>query len=171
METHSTIEQKIVKLQDLKKRVFRWKFLGKKIVFTNGVFDIVHPGHVDYLHKASLEGDILIVGLNSDASVKTLGKAENRPINTEWARAFVLAGLHSVGSVVVFDNSNPFDLIKDIMPDVLVKGGDYDGRETNKISKTYIVGSDIVKQSGGTVKVIPFLDGFSTTSIITKIVG
>jgi D-glycero-beta-D-manno-heptose 1-phosphate adenylyltransferase len=171
MEISFLVSQKIISLNDIEKYVFRLRFLSKRIVFTNGVFDVLHPGHVDYLSKALEFGDILIVGLNSDDSVRSLGKADNRPINNEMSRAIVLAGLHCVAGVIIFNGTNPFQLIKKIIPDVIVKGGDYDANEINESSKKYIVGSDLVKQSGGSVEVIPFLEGFSTTSIISKILN
>lgn len=171
MDVSLSIKKKIIELPDLEKYTFRMRFLGKKVVFTNGVFDILHPGHVDYLARAADLGDVLIVGLNSDSSVKTLQKGDNRPINHEMSRAIVLAGLHSVASVVIFNESTPLGLIQKIVPDVLVKGGDYDEKEIEKSNKKYIVGSDVVKKSGGIVKVIPFLEGFSTSSIISKILS
>lgn len=138
-----------------------WKFLGKKIVFTNGCFDILHPGHVDYLSRAADLGDILIIGLNSDASVKTLNKGPLRPIQDEQSRAFVLAGLGFVKAVCVFEESTPLELISAIVPDVLVKGGDWKPEQ--------IVGADVVKAAGGRVLSLDFLPGFSTTSIEDKI--
>jgi rfaE bifunctional protein nucleotidyltransferase chain/domain len=132
---------------------------GKKIVFTNGCFDILHLGHVDYLNRASKLGDVLIVGINSDASVKRL-KGETRPINPEFDRAMIIDSLKCVDHVCIFDEETPYELIKSIIPSVLVKGGDY------KIED--IVGGDIVRENGGTVTTISFVDGKSTTSIIEK---
>jgi len=134
----------------------------KKIVFTNGCFDILHAGHVLYLQAAKELGDILIVGLNSDSSVKRL-KGDSRPINNEHDRAIVLAGLASVDYVVIFEEDTPYELIKKIQPDVLVKGGDW--------AVEYIVGHDIVQKKGGMVKSLLFVDGKSTTDIIKKISG
>lgn len=133
----------------------------KKIVFTNGCFDILHPGHVDYLSQARDLGDFLILGLNTDNSVKRLNKAPNRPINNEQTRAMVLAGLASIDAIVLFDEETPYELIKLIKPDVLVKGDDY------TVEK--IVGYDVVKAQGGEVVTIPFLEGYSTTKLIQKI--
>ena len=128
----------------------------KTIVFTNGCFDILHLGHVKYLESAKNMGDILIVGLNSDASVKRL-KGETRPINPQYDRAYLLAALECVDYVVIFDEDTPYELIKIVQPDILVKGGDY--RYQN------VVGSDIAKE----VRFIDFVDGKSTTSIINRI--
>ncbi len=133
---------------------------GKKIVFTNGCFDILHFGHVSYLEEAKSCGDVLILGLNSDDSVKRL-KGESRPINSQLERAFVLCGLKAVDFVVIFDQDTPYDLIKLIKPNVLVKGGDW--------SPEQIIGSDIVLGLGGQVKSLLFQDGFSTTNLIEKI--
>lgn len=133
---------------------------GNTIVFTNGCFDILHSGHVMYLAQAAQLGDILVVGLNSDASVKRL-KGEHRPINSQEDRAIVLSALEAVDFVKIFEEDTPYSLIKDIVPDVLVKGGDY--------TKDQIVGSDFVESRGGRVEIIPFVDGKSTTSIVDKI--
>ena len=131
-----------------------------KLVFTNGCFDIIHSGHVDYLQKARLLGDTLIVGLNSDESVRKL-KGQTRPIISEHSRAIVLAALEVVDAVILFTDETPEYLIKRVLPDILVKGGDY--------QKEKIVGYDTVINKGGKVKVIPFLEGHSTTNIINKI--
>lgn len=133
---------------------------GLKLVFTNGCFDILHEGHVRYLNEASNLGDRLIVGLNADASVSRL-KGPHRPINPQHSRAYVLAGLECVSAVIVFEEDTPLKLIQLIVPDVLVKGGDW---EVNQI-----VGSDFVIQQGGQVFSLPFYNGFSTTSIEEKI--
>jgi rfaE bifunctional protein nucleotidyltransferase chain/domain len=135
---------------------------NKKIVFTNGCFDIIHAGHVQYLQQAKNQGDILIVGLNSDNSVKRL-KGANRPINNQQDRKIVLEALRSVDYVIIFDEDTPYNLIKQINPDVLVKGGDWRVDE--------IVGSDIVLKNGGEVKSLLFIDDTSTTSIIEKILS
>lgn len=132
----------------------------KEIVFTNGCFDIIHAGHVIYLHDAKSYGDVLVVGLNSDDSVRRL-KGSNRPLNAENDRAVVLDSLKPVNYVCIFDEDTPFELISAIKPDVLVKGGDYN-RDT-------IVGADVVEENGGKVVVVPLLEGRSTTSIIDKI--
>jgi rfaE bifunctional protein nucleotidyltransferase chain/domain len=136
------------------------KLKEKKIVFTNGCFDILHGGHIDYLTKASDLGDILIIGLNSDASVKRI-KGSDRPIQDQESRAKALASLFYVTYVVIFEEDTPLNLIAEVKPDVLVKGGDY------KIEN--IVGHDIVKKNGGKTLTIPFLEGFSTTAIINKL--
>lgn len=131
-----------------------------KIVFTNGCFDVVHFGHVKYLAKARDLGDLLVIGLNSDLSVKRL-KGENRPINSQNERAFLLAAFSFVDYVTIFDEDTPEELIREVRPDVLVKGGDY--------SLDKIVGADFVLANGGTVTTIPFVDGFSSTSIINEL--
>ncbi len=163
------IQSKIYTKETLLKPILVAKFKGHKVVFTNGCFDILHRGHVDYLAKASDLGDVLFVGINSDASVKRLGKSTSRPLQDEQTRAMIIASLHFVNGVIIFDEDTPFELIDFIKPDVLVKGADYDANETDKSSKKYIVGSDILKQNGGTVKTIEFLEGFSTTAIEEKI--
>jgi len=132
------------------------------VVFTNGVFDLLHPGHLDVLDRARREGAALVVGVNSDASVRRL-KGPQRPIRTSAERAIVLAGLEAVDAVVVFDEDTPFDLVQAIAPDVIVKGGDY--------SPETIVGADLVTARGGRVVVIPLVDGHSTTSTIEKLRG
>jgi len=133
---------------------------NNKIVFTNGCFDILHAGHVIYLQKAKKLGDILILGLNSDSSIKKL-KGENRPINNESDRALILSALRYVDHIVVFDEDTPYNLIKLIQPDILVKGGDYKPEQ--------VVGKEIVEQRGGRVEIIQFLDGRSTSKIIEKL--
>ena len=137
-----------------------WRFQGKKIVFTNGCFDILHLGHIDYLSAASELGDLLIIGLNTDLSVSKI-KGENRPIQDEVSRAFVLASLGFVDAVVFFGEDTPYNLIKIIQPDILVKGADYRPED--------IVGYDIVKNKGGEIVTIEFLEGYSTTAIEKKI--
>ena len=141
---------------------------NKEIVFTNGVFDILHKGHVDYLKEAATFGNILIVGVNSDSSVKRL-KGNDRPLNTELDRAFILSELRSVDYVVIFEDDTPIDLIKLIKPDILVKGGDYDPKVTNSSDSKYIVGSDIVSGNGGVVKIVELTPERSTTETINKI--
>ena len=134
-----------------------WRDQGLKIVFTNGCFDLLHRGHVEYLAKAADKGDVLVVGLNTDASVRRL-KGENRPVNDENARALVLASLSFVDAVVLFDEDTPYELIKAVRPDVLVKGADY--------KPEAIVGYDIVTSYGGKVETVDLVAGFSTTGII-----
>ncbi len=163
------IQSKILSLDELIKQVESWKEGGDKIVFTNGCFDILHKGHVEYLAKTADFGSKLIVAVNSDASVKRLGKDKNRPIQDENSRALIIASLEVIDAVIVFNEDTPNELIKAILPDVLVKGGDYDPEETNPSSKTYIVGSDVVRQKGGEVKIISLVEGYSTTNIVSKL--
>ena len=136
-----------------------WRFKDDKIVFTNGCFDILHRGHIEYLAKAASLGTKLVIGLNTDASVKRL-KGDSRPINDENARAVLLASLVFVDKVILFDTDTPRDLIDFVQPDVLVKGGDYKPEE--------IVGYDIVKAKGGEIVTLDFVEGYSTTSLIEK---
>lgn len=145
-----------------------WHRAGEVIAFTNGVFDLLHAGHVTYLAEAKAMCDRLVVGLNSDASVKTLGKGPNRPINPEQDRRVVLEALRCVDLVVIFDDSTPAQLIEAIQPAILIKGGDYDPHCTNEEDARFIVGSKMVRESGGRVAVIPLLPGRSTTGIIKK---
>lgn len=163
MGFHSKLQQKLVTREQLMKELALWRFHSKKIVFTNGVFDILHSGHVDYLSKARDLGNALVLGLNTDSSVKRLGKSPERPINHEQARATVLAALECIDAIVLFDEDTPLELIKFVQPDVLVKGNDYKPEQ--------IAGYDVVKAKGGEVVTIPLLEGFSTTSIIKKING
>lgn len=152
---------KVVTLDALRNALAPLRNGGKKIVFTNGCFDIVHPGHVDLLARAKKEGDILVLGLNSDASVRRQGKGDDRPFNSFEARAFVLAHLESVDYVVEFDDDTPQALIDAVLPDVLVKGGDW------PVEK--IVGNETVTQNGGTVLSLPLIDGYSTTNLAERI--
>ena len=154
------IQEKIKKDTDLLKEIARWNLLSKKIVFTNGCFDILHRGHVEYLAQAADQGDILCIGLNSDRSVKKL-KGQGRPLQDEYSRATALAALAFVDTVVMFDEETPYNLIHSINPDVLVKGGDY--------LPENIVGYDIVTRKGGRVITIPLVEGYSTTGIINKL--
>jgi len=140
--------------------LIKWKKENLKIVFTNGCFDVLHRGHVEYLEKAKSFGDVLIVGLNSDESVKRL-KGNFRPLVSEDDRGYVLLGLQSVDAVVVFEEDTPHSLISNIIPDVLVKGGDYSIKD--------IVGRDIVESNGGQVVTVKFIEGKSSSSIIEKI--
>ena len=141
--------------------VERARAQGKRIVFTNGVFDILHPGHVRYLRDARALGDLLIVGVNSDRSVKALAKAPDRPINSEHERAEVLAALASVDAVVIFDEDTPHAIISALQPDILVKGADW--------GENAIVGRDVVEARGGRVVRIALAEGYSTTKIIDRI--
>lgn len=153
------IQSKILNAESLEKKLALWRFQNKKIVFTNGCFDLLHPGHIKVLSEASEFGDILIVGLNSDQSVKAL-KGESRPVLNEKDRALLLASLHVVDAVVIFNESTPEQLIKTVTPQILVKGGDYIAEN--------IVGYDWVTQHGGEVKIVSLLNGYSTTSLIEK---
>lgn len=158
-------------LANARSQVAEWRKQGEKIVFTNGVFDILHIGHVTYLQQAKALGHRLVVGLNSDASVRALGKGSERPIHPEPARAGVLLALKAVDMVIVFSDHTPLELIEALHPDVLVKGGDYDPEETDRASKRYMVGAIETKQRGGSVVAIPLLEGFSTTQIVGKLKG
>jgi rfaE bifunctional protein nucleotidyltransferase chain/domain len=169
MNTREAIEAKIVDQTKLKYLVNSWKIRGYSVVFTNGCFDILHVGHAHYISEAASLGAFLIVGVNSDDSVKRQGKAENRPINNENSRARIIAGMHGVSAVCIFNDDTPLDLIKLIMPTILVKGGDYDINETKPDSKKYIVGSKEVKATGGKVITVPLVEGYSTTSTINKL--
>ncbi|MBH49718.1 MAG: D-glycero-beta-D-manno-heptose 1-phosphate adenylyltransferase [Candidatus Marinimicrobia bacterium] len=137
-----------------------WKRRGDTVVFTNGCFDILHAGHIHYLKEAKKLGDRLLIGLNTDRSVQTL-KGKTRPINSEISRSTVLKNLSFIDGVTLFEEETPRALIEDILPHVLVKGGDYSVDE--------VVGADIMKKIGGSVVIIPFLEGFSTSDIITRI--
>ncbi|MFA5145825.1 MAG: D-glycero-beta-D-manno-heptose 1-phosphate adenylyltransferase [Candidatus Omnitrophota bacterium] len=154
------MKTKILSRARLAKIISRSRSGGKKVVFTNGCFDILHIGHVTLLQKARSLGDILVVGLNSDLSVKAL-KGDSRPVNKVRERAAVLAALGCVDYVTVFGERTPYGLIKLLRPDVLVKGGDWRIKD--------IVGGDIVKASGGRVIAIPFVKGYSTSSLINRI--
>lgn len=161
MSFHQQLKNKCVTKENALEQLNQCRAAGKKIVFTNGCFDILHPGHVDYLSQARDLGDFLVLGLNTDNSVKRLNKAPNRPINNEQTRALVLAGLACIDLIVLFDEETPYELIKFLQPNVLVKGDDY------QVEK--IVGYDVVKANGGEVITIPFLEGYSTTKLIEKI--
>lgn len=161
MSLNKKLYNKLQTVEQLKSTLTIVNFKGQKIVFTNGVFDILHTGHVDYLSKARDLGHFLVLGLNTDASVKRLNKGPERPINNEKARATVLGALECVDAIVLFDEETPYNLIKAIQPDVLVKGSDY-------VTEN-IVGYDIVKAKGGEVITIDLSQGFSTTNIIKKI--
>jgi len=152
------IRQKIVSRDFFRENAL--KLHRQKIVFTNGCFDVLHYGHVRYLLEAKKLGDILVVGLNSDESVRRL-KGPTRPVNGEKERAFVLAALACIDYVVIFGEDTPKELIETVIPDVLVKGGDYD--------LSHIVGADFVTRNGGTVTTIPFVEGFSSTHIIEQL--
>ena len=148
--------------KELKRLLSYWRFKGYRIVFTNGCFDLLHLGHIDYLAKASELGHVLIVGLNTDHSVRKL-KGKNRPIQDEISRAMILASLRFVDAVVFFGEDTPYELIKTTQPDILVKGSDYEPME--------IVGYDIVTGKGGEIMTIDYLEGYSTSGIEEKILG
>lgn len=157
MTTLEVTKSKIFDTKVLSQRVAMWKFQGRKIVFTNGCFDILHRGHIEYLSQARDLGDVLIIGLNTDASVKRI-KGDGRPVQDENSRALILATLRFVEAVVLFDEDTPYNLIELVKPDVLVKGGDY--------TEDNIVGADIVKANGGEVVTIPLTEGYSTSKIL-----
>ena len=154
------ILEKICSLREVIEKVKEWKKKEKKIAFTNGVFDLLHKGHIFSLSQAAAQADVLIIGLNSDASVKRL-KGDGRPVNDQDARAFLLASLMMVDAVVIFEEDTPLDLITAILPDVLVKGGDYTIDE--------IAGAKEVIANGGKIVINSILDGFSTTAMIKAI--
>jgi D-beta-D-heptose 7-phosphate kinase/D-beta-D-heptose 1-phosphate adenosyltransferase len=160
MKKADAIPQKILSFSQAAQLSAQWRVLGKKISFTNGVFDILHAGHIFSLSQAAREADYLIVGVNADASVKRL-KGESRPVNDQDSRALVLASLVIVDAVVIFEEDTPLELIKLLMPDVLVKGGDYTVEQ--------IAGSKEVIANGGRVVINPILEGFSTTNLIERI--
>jgi len=168
MNNLSKITSKIVTQNTIVNLVETLKANGKKVVFTNGCFDILHKGHVEYLAQTADLGDVLILGLNSDDSVKRQGKGEERPINKIDARKTVLASLFFIDYIIEFDEDTPYGLIDLIKPSVLVKGGDYDPCQTDKTQTDYIVGKDIVEANQGKVEVINLVDGFSTTGLINK---
>jgi len=154
------IKLKILDENQLNQQLAVWRFLNKKIVFTNGCFDIIHLGHIDYLSKAKDLGDILLIGLNTDDSVKRL-KGNNRPIKNQLERSILLASLQFIDGIILFNEDTPYELIKKVKPNILVKGSDY--------KKEDIVGADIIENTGGDIITIDFLEGYSTTSILDKI--
>lgn len=154
------IQNKITTTKGLQQKCNIWHAMGKRIVFTNGCFDILHHGHIDLLANAANYGDKLIVAVNTDASVKRL-KGDSRPVNHEQDRVFQLAALMHVDTVCLFDEDTPIKLIEIVKPDVLVKGGDYE--------PDTIVGANFVKANGGHVEIVPFVTGYSTSSTIEQI--
>lgn len=162
MQKTEIIQNKIYTVETIKSQLNIWRFKDKKIVFTNGCFDLLHLGHIDYLSKAADFGDIMIIGLNSDKSVTNI-KGSNRPITDEKSRSAILASLFFVDAIILFDEETPLALIEIIQPDVLIKGSDYKAEE--------IVGYDIVKAKGGEIITLDFLAGYSTTIIENKIKG
>ena len=157
MDTHLA---KIKTLEEAEEECELLKASGKRIVFTNGCFDLLHPGHARYLYSASQLGDHLVVAVNSDSSVKAI-KGPKRPIMRQEARAEIVAALGCVDTVLIFDEDNPFNVIQRLLPHILAKGGDW--------SEDEIIGGDVVKAAGGEVRRIPFITGFSTTEIIRTI--
>ncbi len=154
------VKSKIIDIQDVEPYLTYWRLKNQRIVFTNGCFDIIHRGHVEYLAQAANYGNILVIGLNTDNSVRRI-KGETRPLQDEMARAITLASFQFVNAVILFDEDTPYELIKRVQPDVLIKGSDYSVED--------IVGYDIVKAKGGEVVTIDFIEGYSTTSIIKKL--
>ena len=160
MREINSMAKKVVSIEEAKTIIYGWKLLGKTTAFTNGCFDILHQGHIFSLGQAAKEADYLIVGLNSDASVQRL-KGPSRPINNTYSRAIVISNLAIVDLVVVFEEDTPLELIKTLLPDVLVKGGDY--------TIDQIVGAKEVIAGGGKVIINPIVEGYSTTGLIEKI--
>ncbi len=160
MRNPGHINTKLISRSEALKRIAQWRTLGKTVSFTNGCFDILHRGHIFSLSQAAQEADYLIVGLNSDSSTKRL-KGNGRPVNDEQSRALLLSSLLMVDAVVLFDEDTPLELIKTLLPDVLVKGGDYTVEQ--------IAGSKEVIANGGRVVINPIVEGFSTTGLIEKI--
>lgn len=162
MDKLQVLRNKIFTVDDLLRRIHTWRFANNTIVFTNGCFDIIHRGHIEYLAQAASLGNRLVIGLNTDSSVAAL-KGPNRPVTDEQSRAEVLAAFGFVDAVILFSEDTPLNLITAIKPDFLVKGGDY--------TPDTIVGADVVRSNGGSVQVISFVTGFSSSSIINKIVS
>lgn len=160
MKRPDLIPKKLLTKEEAVQRVAQWRLLGKTVAFTNGVFDILHQGHIFSLSQAAKEADFLIVGLNADNSVKRL-KGESRPVNNQESRALVLSSLLMVDAVILFEEDTPLDLITSLLPDILVKGGDYNLEQ--------IAGAKEVIANGGKVVINPILEGFSTTGIIDQL--
>ena len=160
MKASDKIPLKLMLRDELQKQSNRWKLQGRKIVFTNGCFDILHKGHLELLAQAAALGDILVVGVNADLSVNKL-KGDERPVNEESFRSLMLASLAIVDAVCIFPEDTPLELIQTIMPDIIVKGGDYDAAS--------VVGAEDVVKNGGEVKIIPLVTGYSTSALIRKI--
>ena len=156
-------------LADVQQQVETWSSEGLNVVFTNGVFDVLHVGHIAVLEAAAAEGDRLVVGVNNDDSVRRLGKGPDRPIHPELNRARVIAALRCVDAVVVFGEDTPLEVVKALRPTVLVKGGDYDPTCEDLSDPTYMVGSAEVKAQGGRAVAIPLVPGESTTSTLKRI--
>ncbi len=162
MKELDLIQAKIMSWEALERKLHLWRFKGHTLSFTNGCYDLLHPGHINTLATAADEGDRLIVGLNSDASVARL-KGTQRPVTNEYSRCLLMASIAFVDAVVVFDTDTPYELIKIVQPDVLVKGGDW--------KEEQIVGNDIVGARGGRVLSVPYLEGYSSSAIVDKIAG
>ena len=160
MSHYQKIKNKLINSNQLDHLISNWKQNGERIVFTNGCFDIIHQGHIDYLSKAADKGSKLIIGVNTDRSVSRI-KGPNRPIQDEYSRMMILAAMEFIDALILFDEETPINLINRIIPHILVRGGDYKAEE--------IVGYDTVISNGGRVETIDFLPGFSTSSIETKI--
>ena len=160
MKQLELLQSKILSFSGIEKQATLWRGAQKKIVFTNGCFDLLHLGHVDYLAKARDLGDVLIVGLNTDRSIQEI-KGPSRPVKDELSRAHILAGMSFVDAVVLFDEETPINLISSLNPDVLVKGGDYAIKD--------IVGHEIVQKNGGKVCTLDFVEGYSSSKLIRKI--
>ena len=160
MNKLSKVQSKIQTEESLNNLLGQWEEQNKKIVFTNGCFDILHRGHIEYLSKAADLGDVLFIGVNTDASVSKL-KGENRPLQDEYSRLMILGALEFVDALILFDEETPLELIRKVQPHILVKGADYKPED--------IVGYDIVKARGGEIKTIDFLSGYSTSAIEQKI--
>lgn len=160
-EVSTPLDKRVVDLVQVQRLCNIWRMKGDRIVFTNGCFDILHRGHVEYLQEAAALGDRLVIGLNTDDSVRRLGKGDGRPYNDQDSRAKVLAALRLVDAVVLFDQDTPLELIQAIGPDVLVKGGDY--------TEDKIVGAEVVKARGGEVRSLKLVDGYSTTGLVDRI--
>ncbi|MCW5900137.1 MAG: D-glycero-beta-D-manno-heptose 1-phosphate adenylyltransferase [Flavobacteriales bacterium] len=159
--TTAPADRRVMDLVQLQRLCNIWRMKGDRIVFTNGCFDILHRGHVEYLREAAALGDRLVIGLNSDASVRRQGKGADRPYNDQDSRALVLAAMRLVDAVVIFDEDTPLELIQAIGPDVLVKGGDW--------TEDRIVGAELVRANGGEVHSLKLVEGFSTTSLVERI--
>lgn len=160
MNKLSKVQSKIQTEESLNDLLSQWEEQNKKIVFTNGCFDILHRGHIEYLSKAADLGDVLFIGVNTDASVSKL-KGESRPLQDEYSRLMILGALEFVDALILFDEETPLELIRKVQPHILVKGADYKPED--------IVGYDIVKARGGEIKTIEFLPGYSTSAIEQKI--
>lgn len=160
MTNPEIIHRKILSRSQIDQTLAYWRFKDKRIVFTNGCFDLIHLGHIDYLAKAADLGDILIIGLNTDTSTRKL-KGPGRPINDEHSRAMILASFFFVDAIILFDEETPYELIQQIQPDILVKGADYEPED--------IIGYDIIMAKGGKVETIPFLPGYSTSNIEKRV--